>query len=190
MSSILNTIVQKASWKKAVLFAALFVAFYVLVNFSRVGVSGLLEMTGGASILDFEMGYSCEKAFAMLAALGTEGRAFYQTVMLPMDFPFPVVYMLCFASCIALLLKSVPSEKAVKYGKYLLLVPVVAMLSDWAENIGILVMLHGYPDLPAWAVLLASVSGMIKAIFISASILVIALLLILFLHARIRRTLT
>ena len=210
MGRILNTVVQKASWKKAVLFAVLFAALYALVNFSRVGVSGLLEITGGANILDFEIGYSYEKAFAMLTALGAEGRLFYQTKMLPMDFFVPVTYMLCFAGFIALLLRQawperawgsaseqapgkVPERilgKALRYCRYLLFVPVVAMLSDWAENIGILVMLHSYPDLPAWAVFMASMSGVIKAVFISVSISVIVLLFLLFLHAQIRRKLT
>ena len=105
MSNLLNTVIQKASWKKAVSFTALFAAFYVLINFSQIGVAGLLKITGGASILDFEFGYSSEKAYGILTALGVEGRTFYLMRILPMDFPLPLTYMLFFTGVIALLCK-------------------------------------------------------------------------------------
>ena len=188
MNKCLDAVVQKASWKKAVLFTILFAVFYILINYSGTGVAGLLRVTGGASILDFEFGYTQGKAFDMLTALGAEGRVFYLTKILPVDFPFPFAYMLFYSGWIALLIKEALlnkrfPEEAVRVGwhKYLLLIPVLAMLSDWMENVGIITMLRGYPHLPEWAVMLASDAGMIKTVFTIASIAVIVLLLIAFL---------
>ncbi|MCL1981939.1 MAG: class I SAM-dependent methyltransferase, partial [Clostridiales bacterium] len=119
-----------------------------------------------------------EEAFHMLTALGAGGRSFYLTKILPLDFPFPFAYMLFYAGWIALLLKHIASRD---WQKYLLIIPVLAMLYDWMENLGIIILLNTYPNLPAWAVLLASVAGILKLIFIVVSIAVICLLFIAFL---------
>ena len=184
MNSFLNAIIQKSSWKKATVFTILFAALYILINFSGVGVAGLMKITGGASILDFEFGYSYEKALNMLTALGTEGRVFYQTKILVIDFPFPFSYMLFYTGFIALLTKHITPKKL--FG-YLLFVPVLAMLFDWMENIGIIAMLNNYPALPNWAVSLACIMGILKTVFTIGSIIIIAGLFILFLYLKFRR---
>ena len=178
---------QKASWKKTVALAALFGALYALINRSAIGVAGLLRITGGASILDFEFGYGYEKAYGMLLALGPEGRAFYLTRILPLDFLFPISYMLSYASLIALLAKYANPPKPCRY---LLLVPVLAMLCDWAENIGAVAMLNGYPGLPRWAVPLASISGMLKTASNVGCLAAIAGLSILFALSKLRKART
>jgi len=166
MSKFLNTIIRKITWKTASVFTVLFIVMFVLINYSGIGVSGLLRITGGANILDFELGYTQEKAYDMLTALGTEGRAFYLGKIMPLDFPFPLAYMLFYVGWIALLLKqSDPKE----WCKYLLFVPVLAMVFDWIENIGIITMLHHYPNLPSWAVVTASISGILKMAFVGGS---------------------
>jgi len=171
--------------KKAVLFTALFAAFLMLINLSPIGVAGLSETSGSADILDFEVGYTYDEAHEMLSALGEGGRIFYLKRIMPLDFPFPFFYMLCFISWTALLLKLIKLKNRVKY---LLFIPVLAMLCDWTENIGIIVMLTGYPDLPSWAVLLSSLSGTFKFIFMGGSILIICVLLIIFIYSAIRKS--
>jgi len=179
----MNTLIYKATVKKAILFSILFAGSYILINFTGIGVASLLKITNGANILDFEFGYSQEMAYQMLTALGTEGRAFYLSRIVPMDFPFPFTYMLCYAGWITLLLK-LNTLKA--WSKYLLFIPVFAMLFDWLENLGIIVMLWNYPNLPAWAVYTASGSGMLKTVFTVGSIATIVVLLIIFGLSRLK----
>lgn len=176
-----NPIVQKATWKKAALFTMLFAVFYIVINYSGIGAAGLLNITGGANILDFEFGYNQVEAYQMLTALGTDGRSFYLTKILPLDFPFPFVYSLCFAGWIALLIKRTTNRD---YNKFLLLLPVFTMLFDWIENVGVISMLNSYPNLSGWAVSLASVAGMLKTVFTIGNIVVIGLLFIIFLIKR------
>ena len=156
-----------------------------MINFSDVGVAGLLRTTGGANILDSEFGYSTDKAYQMLTALGGEGRSFYLTKILPIDFPFPFAYMLCYVGWIALLIKHSTTKKLCKY---LLLAPVLAMLFDWIENVGIIAMLKHYPNLPTWAVTTASTAGMLKTIFTVSSMAIILTLLIVFLIKKMRKS--
>ena len=183
MNRLLSGIIKKATWKTAALFAVLFAAFYVWVNYSQTGVAGLLGITGGANILDFEFGYTYEKAYNMLTALGAEGRSFYLTRILPMDFPFPFVYMLFFAGLIALLLKHLKPKEICRY---LLIIPVLTMLFDWTENIGIITLLNTYPGMPVWAVSTASIAGMLKTVFLIGSIAVIGILFIFLLWSKAR----
>jgi len=185
MNRLLDCIVQKVIWKIALLFAFLFGVFYLLINFSGFGVAGLLEVTGGASILDFEFGFTYEKALAMLGALGADGRSFYLTKIIPLDFLFPLSYMLCYSSLIALLLKYTSLRKP---GIYLLMFPVLGMLCDWTENIGIIVMLNSYPNLHEWVVSLTSTAGIIKAVLSVGNLLIIAMLLLLALRKRLLKT--
>jgi len=179
----LTLIIQKSSWKKAVLFSAIFVIFYVVINFSDIGVAGLLKITGGANILDFAIGYTKLEAYQMLSALGTEGMSFYITKILPMDFVFPISYTLFYIGWIAVLIKNSTLKSQFNY---LILVPIFGMVFDWLENIGIIVLINTYPNLSSWAVFLASNAGILKAIF-SAGIPVIIIILVIVLFIQKQR---
>jgi hypothetical protein len=182
LNKYISKTIQEASWRKAVLLTAVFATFFAMINYSAIGVAGLLRITGGANILDFEFGFSYDKALDMLTALGPDGRAFYLTRLLPKDFPFPVSYMLFFTSILALLLKHTAAAANASL-RYALLIPVAAMLSDWIENVGIIAMLIGFPDLPRWAAALASISGMAKYVCTAGSALAIGALVITFVIA-------
>ncbi|MDL2294422.1 hypothetical protein LJC60_07315, partial [Ruminococcaceae bacterium OttesenSCG-928-D13] len=181
----LNIIISKASWVKSALFTVFFIAMYVLINNTAVGVAGLLQITGGASILDFEFGFTADQALDMLTALGKQGRSFYLTRIIPIDFIFPLSYMLCYAGWIALLVKHISPKGHLKL---LLLVPILAMLFDWGENMGIIFMLVKYPLLPKWVVISASTAGILKMICIVASVAAIVALFIVLFFKRKKKT--
>jgi len=162
----------------------MFAVYYLMINYSDIGGAGLIKLSGGTKILDMEFGFSYDKALSMLTALNAEGRSFYLTRLLPLDFPFPFIYMLFFNGLIALNLKHASN---VNRTKYLLLLPAFTMLSDWIENIGIIVSLKNYPDLPAWAVTTASVSGMLKTIFLICGIIAICALSLASAYGRFRK---
>ena len=111
----------------------------------------------------------------MLSVLGVDGRAFYLTRIIPLDFVFPFSYMLCWGGWIAFLVKQATK---MKWCKYLIFIPCFAMLFDWLENVGIIVMLRNYPDFSLLAVNLASISGMLKMVLIFCSVGTISILLI------------
>lgn len=166
----MKKIIEKATLGKALLFTIIFIVMYIIINFTSVGVTGLLKITNGASILDFEFGYSMDKANHMLTVLGEDGRRFYLTKIIPIDFPFPFAYMLCYAGWISLLVKYIAPLSA---AKYLTFVPLFAMLFDWIENIGIILMLSNYPNMPMLAIYTASISGILKTLFTLGSISII-----------------
>lgn len=173
---LLKKSVEKASLLQAALATVAYAIMNVVINFSAVGVAGLLKITGGASILDFEFGYSAEKAYQMLTALGVEGRAFYLSRIIPLDFPFPAAYMLFFFCWTAFLLKKINSNKL--FLNLFLLLPVLAMLFDWAENVCIIVMLKQYPAIHSTVCAIGSCMTILKTVFTyTGAISVSALLL-------------
>jgi len=82
--------------------------------------------------------------------------------------------MLCYFGWIALMGKYAIPKSALKL---LLAIPVLAMLFDWTENIGIIAMLRNYPLLPTWAVMMGSIAGMLKTVLTICSWAVMILLL-------------
>jgi hypothetical protein len=182
LSKKITYIINKSTWKKGLIFTAFFLAMYLLINFSGIGAAGLLKITGGANILDIEFGYSPDEAYGMLTALGGEGRHFYLTRILPLDFVFPMSYMLFYTGWMAPLLRRAAGSARIKY---LLFVPVMAMLYDWAENISIIALLRSYPGISARTANLASVFGMFKLSFTLGSILSLIILVLYNLLTRI-----
>lgn len=114
-----------------------------MIEFSPIGVDGMMKVTNGAGLLDFEHGYSVEKAYDMLDQLGEKGRQFYLSPMMIEDIFFPVSVMLFFGSWISFFLKIL--GKANSNLSFLLLFPILDMLFDWGENVGITTMLLNYP---------------------------------------------
>jgi hypothetical protein len=70
--------------------------------------------------------------------------------------------------------------------KFALLVPVLNMLFDWIENIGIITMLRSYPDLPGFALYLSSIAGTIKMTLAVVNIALICLFFVMFLVSKVR----
>lgn len=140
---LLEMIINEATIRKALLVTGLYIIVFYIINFSSIGVKGLLEVTNGANILDFQNGYSVEQAYNMLTQLGEAGRAFYKNKILPLDYIFPIGNMLLYVSWMSFSLKRFKGVKI--YFKGLLLIPVIAMVADWIENICITIMLYYYP---------------------------------------------
>ncbi len=179
----MKTIIEKATLKKALLFTAVFAALYIIINFTTLGLAGLLRITNGANILDFQFGYSAAKAYDILTALGQEGRSYYLFHILPLDFPFPLSGMLFYAGWIALLVKLVAPSSA---AGFTILVPLLSMMFDWFENIGAIIMLNTYPNLSVPGVYLGSVSGMLKMIFSLGNIAIIVVLVVTYLFKTVK----
>lgn len=176
MLRTLTKLAEKISFGKVMLATLAFVIMYYIINYSSVGVSALLKITGGANILDFELGYSAQKAYNMLTQLGADGRTFYISRIIPLDFPFPAAYMAFYFAWIAFLLKRIDSNRPLL--NLFLLFPVLAMLFDWIENVFIIIMLKQYPSAVQAVYTVGSCVTILKFIFSYASLFVIAVLLV------------
>jgi len=114
-----------------------------LVNGRPFGVVELKSITGGVGILDMEVFYTPEQAYAFLAAMGDAGRAFELTHIVPLDLLVPFFYALFLSTLITGFLKKWLPEKS-RWHR-LNVIPVIGALFDYLENIGIIAMLLAWP---------------------------------------------
>lgn len=150
---------------------AFFVVLAALINGRPFGLSALAQITGGATILDMAFTYTPVQAYAMLAALGDAGRAFYLTRIVPLDLVFPAAYTLFYAVAITWLLSCWLPEGSP--WMRLNVVPLVAGIADYCENIGVIALLLSYPAELYGVAAFTGVMSPIKYTFIAGSVLII-----------------
>ncbi|WP_054848126.1 hypothetical protein [Methanoculleus chikugoensis] len=172
ISSVIRNI---SSGRTLVASFAFFAVSAVLINGRPFGLSALAEITGGAGILDMEFTYTPVQAYAMLAALGGDaGRAFYLARIVPLDLVFPLAYTLFYAVAISWLLSRWLPAGSPPWMR-LNLVPLVAGIADYCENIGgVIAMLLAYPaELYGGVAAITAVISPIKFTFIAVSALLV-----------------
>jgi hypothetical protein len=159
--------------RTAIVSFILFMCMLFLINGSPFGLAKLVEITGGQSILDMEMmkGYSVERAYEILGALGENGRAFNMKYIVPLDFPFPLTYGLFYFITLTLIMKNI--QKNAKRPWLIGTVGLFAALFDWLENIMIVILLQNYPERLEGIAKMASIFTQLKSLFITASMLLI-----------------
>ena len=142
-----------------------------LINGSPFGVAKLKEITGGPSILDMEMGYTSERAYQVLDALGEQGRAFDLKYIVPLDFPFPLAYGLFFFVTITVMVQTLfPKLRRPWLAG---VTGLLAMLFDWLENIVIIILLLKFPARLEGIVGMGSAFTQLKWVFNGGSVVLI-----------------
>jgi hypothetical protein len=140
---ISDRIIAITSGKVVIATLAVYVILIVLINGQPFGVAQLKEITGGVGILDLEVLYTPEQAYALLSAMGEAGRLFDLTHIVPLDLVFPFVYSLFDAVLITWLLhRWLPEESR---WHRLNVIPIIGGICDYLENIGIITMLLAWP---------------------------------------------
>lgn len=167
--------------RTAIVSFLLFICMLYLINGSPFGLARLVEITGGQSILDMEMmkGYSAERAYEILDALGEEGRAFEMKYIIPLDFPFPLAYGLFYFITLTLIMRNIreTARKPWLAG----IVGLCAALFDWLENVMIINLLKNYPERLETTVRIASMFTQLKSLFtmVSMFLIVVGLMVVL-----------
>lgn len=136
--------VDKVTLKSCLIVTAIFMIVLWVIDFSPIGVAGLLKVSNGVGILDFETRYTVEYAYDWLERMGQAGRMFHLKRVMPMDIIFPPCFMMFMFSWSSLL-----AQRATARDSFFRCLPVIAvfyMLLDWIENVGISLMLFKYPE--------------------------------------------
>lgn len=154
-----------ASLPLLLLSSALFLVFvsYVLPQYAAESSS----YTSLAKAPDLRLVYSADDVQVAAQAWGKAGRRAYVASKYGFDVLWPLVYTLFLSACLAYLLSKV--DLANSAWSKLASVPLAAMLLDFAENVCLGVSFAMYPDMPAWALLLAPWFTLSKWLLVSAS---------------------
>jgi hypothetical protein len=125
LNRLQQTIQRLANGRAILILLAAVIALRVLMGLPNdpFGLNAHLARLGGAAILDMRICYTPDDAYALLEALGSEGRLAYATMLLGGDILFPISYSLLFAA-----------------------IALIGGISDIAENLSILTMIFAFPQ--------------------------------------------
>ncbi|MDO5081735.1 hypothetical protein [Buchananella hordeovulneris] len=88
-------------------------------------------------------GLSHAETVSLYEALGVEGRDYYQHIQLPVDMVYPALFMTSFGLLLAALTRYLGLPRP---ARLISLIPVLAGLSDWGENVCTWLALRAYPE--------------------------------------------
>ncbi|WP_298353540.1 hypothetical protein [Runella sp.] len=130
-----------ANWKVLLLIIAIYISFpaYFLKD-AETRINILAGKTLGP--IDLTMGFTPERTLQMVAEYGDEARAYYATVESTIDLVYPITYAFLFGVILTLVYR----KKRYKPFPYVNILPFVALIFDYLENITIVTMLKSYPD--------------------------------------------
>lgn len=97
----------------------------------------------------------------LLRSLGAEGRSYYLTKQLPLDFLYPGLFAVTYALVFIFFLRRINKQNTM--WSYIAFLPVIAGAADYMENIGIIFMIKSFPDVSADFVRVSSGMSVLKA---------------------------
>jgi hypothetical protein len=160
---VLISFMQKYSSGKlvSVLFALTMVVYVAMLSYSIPAVSAFAPEF---PLFDLSpLGYSFTYASELLSSLGADGRNLYLSIQLPLDFIYPGLFSVTYSLMLVWLCSKLFKKNSKIY--YFSLVPFLAGIFDYAENIYIIKMINSFPDLQVTTVKTASMLTILKSSF-------------------------
>ena len=174
MKRIKTLIIAHATGKKTLLFFV--AANIVYVTMLTITIPKTMSFSDGMKIPDMMPGgYDAEYVNTLFASLGSEGRDYYLFRQIPLDIVYPGLFAISYCLIMAFFLKKL--QKMDSFWFLACLLPLLAGLADYAENVGIVMMLNSYPNISQSQVGITSVFSLVKSI--STTIYFISLLIVL-----------
>ena len=148
-----------------------------------ITIPKVMQYASGMDLFDMmPAGYRVEYAQSLLNTLGPDGRRAYMYSQLPVDMIYPLLFGLTYSLMLAYFL-----NKLMWFDKpvfFIVLLPLVAGLFDYAENIGIFSMLQAYPDFSVSTAAWTNSFTIIKSALSTVSFVILLTLLAFFLVRR------
>ncbi|MDH5507710.1 MAG: hypothetical protein OEZ02_10865 [Anaerolineae bacterium] len=169
---------------------SLLVSFLLLALFSGVLMPGatarVAAVSGGGTILDLQTRYTVEQAYEQIAQYGVLGRQVYAQSSMTVDGLYPLVF-----TAFLMILLTCIFRSAFAPGSWLQklhLVPLGAMIFDYLENTGLVILLTSYPEQLEGLARLTANFTTIKWLFIALSLTLIVVGLLGILLRKLRRS--
>jgi hypothetical protein len=106
------------------------------------GGYGILDLGGGANLLDDRGSYTPARAYSLIAHYGSTGMHYYYRLLIADCFFPPIFGVFTLLGIVWALTRLAPQPR---WPYILVYVPLAYVLSDWVENTGIVAMLLHYP---------------------------------------------
>ena len=150
----------------------------VYVFMLTVTIPNTMAFANGMKLLDMmPMGYDLNYVNTLFNTLGEIGRETYLTTQIPVDMVYPFLFGLTYSLLLAYFLKKINKQNTSSL--FLCLLPVLAAIADYAENIGIIVLLQNHPLLTETAVKTTNFFSVVKSISTSLFFIILIVLLLI-----------
>jgi len=127
-----------------------------------VTIPKTMDFSNGMKLLEMlPTGYNQDYVNKLFKTLRENGRAIYLTNQIPVDMRYPLLFGLTYSLLLAYFLKKLNKLKSLF--KYLCLLPIIAGITDYMENLGIITMLNNYPKLTEVIVNATNIFSVIKS---------------------------
>lgn len=179
---VLIRFMQKYSSGKliSVLFVLTMIVYVVMLTYSIPAVSAFAPEF---PLFDLSpTGYSLSYASELLNSLGEDGRHLYLFTQLPLDFIYPALFSITYSLMLVWLCGKLFNKNSKIY--YFLLVPFLAGIFDYIENIFIIRMINSFPDIQEITVKVASTFTILKSSFTMVFFVLLIVGLIMLLKQR------
>ncbi|HFA49966.1 MAG TPA: hypothetical protein ENJ95_13240 [Bacteroidetes bacterium] len=134
-------------------------AFMLLVTIPKV-----MNFSGGMKLLDMlPAGYNARYVKLLFGSLGEKGREVYLFNQIPVDMVYPFLFGITYCLVLAYFLDKLKKLNSPLI--YLCLLPVLAGVFDYGENIGIIKMLNSYPNISNILIETTNISTILKSVF-------------------------
>ncbi|MGY5453056.1 hypothetical protein ACVFI8_19265 [Agarivorans sp. MS3-6] len=139
----------------------------VYISMLVYSIPAVSAYSPGMALFDLSpSGYSYTYANDLLSSLGEEGRHLYLSVQLPLDFIYPGLFSITYSLLLVWIIGKTQAENSKI--RYFALVPFMAGVFDYLENIFIIKMISSFPDLQVSSVKIASAFTLLKSSFTMA----------------------
>ena len=161
MTKLLRELLYRKSKGKTVLiFFVLSTLVYVCML--SITIPKVMEFAGGMKLPDMmPSGYDSEYVQTLFAALGENGRQAYLYNQIPLDMIYPLLFGIAYSLLFIYFLKKTNLPWSPYF--YFSFLPPIAGISDYIENIGIIIMLREYPDFSANTVSITNTFSILKS---------------------------
>lgn len=174
MDRIFSLLDRLATWRGIVV---LLILYAIVFGAILSALSRLTALTGGIGILDFDRGYSVNRVHQVFGSYGDEGFSLYMQIQL-LDLFNPAIYSLILACLTYLLWKH-------HRAAWVVALPLVAGLLDYAENLTLFLLARTYPEVSAGLVGLSSMLSLTKNLALFGAVAVLLAGLVLWMREKI-----
>lgn len=161
INKIIQFIIKHLNGKKVLflfLLTNLVYAFMLIITIPKT-----MGFSNGMRLLDMmPLGYNSEYVHSLFNTLGENGRDVYLLNQIPVDMIYPFLFAISYALLIAYFLKKLNGLNSKL--KYLIILPIIAGIMDYAENFGIIFMLNNYPEITNISIAKTNTFTIIKSI--------------------------
>lgn len=172
--SIIKSLDKLATGRQVLFLFGIYIIFAAFVLPSCEKRIHDAALNNSISVLDLSFGFSPAFAHETLSQMGESGRQIYLWVESTIDIIYPILYGVFFSALMLFLFRKSGQSISTPL-KYLAFLPLLGMAFDWGENIGIILLIGGFPHFTESLALYTSNMGIVKWIFDVLSLGIIAL---------------